>query len=87
MPASVSSGRGTDVAGLYQARRNLQHEDGTGARTVTLTALHTLSFPFFPDWLNASAPKPVRSSLISGQIRAASRRTSTSLITAIPIFC
>jgi DNA-binding transcriptional LysR family regulator len=37
---------------LYQARRNLQHEDGTGARTVTLTALHTLSFSFFPDWLN-----------------------------------
>lgn len=37
---------------LYQARRNLQHEGGTGARTVTLTALHTLSFTFFPDWLN-----------------------------------
>jgi DNA-binding transcriptional LysR family regulator len=37
---------------LYQARRNLQHEDGAGARTVTLTALHTLSFSFFPDWLS-----------------------------------
>ncbi|MFS8046527.1 LysR family transcriptional regulator [Rhizobium sp. BR 314] len=37
---------------LYQARRNLQHEDGTDARTVTLTALHTLSFTFFPDWLS-----------------------------------
>ncbi|WP_188824448.1 LysR substrate-binding domain-containing protein [Brucella endophytica] len=37
---------------LYQARRNLQHEDGTDARTVTLAALHTLSFTFFPDWLN-----------------------------------
>ncbi|MBT9371662.1 LysR substrate-binding domain-containing protein [Rhizobium sp. CSW-27] len=38
---------------LYQARRNLQHEDGTDARRVTLTALHTLSFTFFPDWLKA----------------------------------
>lgn len=38
--------------GLYQARRNLQHEEGTDARTVTLTALHTLSFTFFPNWLN-----------------------------------
>uniref|UniRef100_UPI0031018AFA LysR family transcriptional regulator n=1 Tax=Neorhizobium sp. EC2-8 TaxID=3129230 RepID=UPI0031018AFA len=37
---------------LYQARRNLQVEDGTDARTATLTALHTLSFTFFPDWLN-----------------------------------
>jgi LysR family transcriptional regulator, hypochlorite-specific transcription factor HypT len=37
---------------LYQARRNLQIEDGADARTVTLTALHTLSFTFFPDWLN-----------------------------------
>ncbi|RKD60924.1 LysR substrate-binding domain-containing protein [Rhizobium sp. WW_1] len=37
---------------LYQARRNLQHEDGTDARTVTLTALHTLSFTFFPTWLS-----------------------------------
>jgi DNA-binding transcriptional LysR family regulator len=37
---------------LYQARRNLQHEDGTDARRVTLTALHTLSFTFFPDWLS-----------------------------------
>lgn len=36
---------------LYQARRNLQHEEGNDARTVTLTALHTLSFTFFPDWL------------------------------------
>ncbi|TNM61209.1 LysR substrate-binding domain-containing protein [Aliirhizobium smilacinae] len=39
------------LQGLYQARRNLQHEEGTDARTVTLTALHTLSFTFFPDWL------------------------------------
>ncbi|MGI2034491.1 LysR substrate-binding domain-containing protein [Rhizobium panacihumi] len=37
---------------LYQARRNLQHEEGNDARTVTLTALHTLSFTFFPDWLS-----------------------------------
>jgi DNA-binding transcriptional LysR family regulator len=40
------------LQGLYQARRNLQHEEGTDARTVTLTALHTLSFTFFPNWLN-----------------------------------
>lgn len=39
------------LQGLYQARRNLQHEEGNDARTVTLTALHTLSFTFFPDWL------------------------------------
>ncbi|CDN48127.1 LysR substrate-binding domain-containing protein [Neorhizobium galegae] len=38
---------------LYQARRNLQHEEGNDARTVTVTALHTLSFTFFPNWLNA----------------------------------
>ncbi|MGE7368651.1 LysR family transcriptional regulator [Neorhizobium sp. NPDC001467] len=37
---------------LYQARRNLQHEEGNDARTVTLTALHTLSFTFFPAWLS-----------------------------------
>lgn len=37
---------------LYQARRNLQHEEGNDARTVTVTALHTLSFTFFPNWLN-----------------------------------
>nr|WP_304656000.1 LysR substrate-binding domain-containing protein [Neorhizobium galegae] len=37
---------------LYQARRNLQHEEGSDARTVTVTALHTLSFTFFPNWLN-----------------------------------
>ncbi len=36
---------------LYQARRNLQREDGTDARTVTLTALHTLSLTFFPRWI------------------------------------
>jgi DNA-binding transcriptional LysR family regulator len=40
------------LQGLYQARRNLQHEEGDNARTVTFTALHTLSFTFFPDWLN-----------------------------------
>lgn len=37
---------------LYQARRNLQREEGNDARTVTVTALHTLSFTFFPNWLN-----------------------------------
>lgn len=40
------------LQGLYQARRNLQHEEGTDARTVTLTALHTLSLTFFPDWIS-----------------------------------
>ena len=40
------------LQGLYQARRNLQHEEGNDARTVTVTALHTLSFTFFPNWLN-----------------------------------
>lgn len=40
------------LQGLYQARRNLQHEEGNDARTVTVTALHTLSFTFFPAWLN-----------------------------------
>jgi len=40
------------LQGLYRARRNLQNEEGTDARTVTLTALHTLSFTFFPNWLN-----------------------------------
>lgn len=39
------------LQGLYQARRNLQNEEGNDARTVTLTALHTLSFTFFPNWL------------------------------------
>ncbi|AYD04283.1 LysR substrate-binding domain-containing protein [Neorhizobium sp. NCHU2750] len=39
------------LQGLYHARRNLQHEDGNDARKVTLTALHTLSFTFFPAWL------------------------------------
>ncbi len=42
---------------LYQARRNLQHEEGNDARTVTLTALHTLSFTFFPDWLTNLSDK------------------------------
>jgi DNA-binding transcriptional LysR family regulator len=42
---------------LYQARRNLQHEEGNDARTVTLTALHTLSFTFFPDWLTDLSAK------------------------------
>ena len=36
---------------LYHARRTLLQEDGEDARTVRLTALHTLSFTFFPDWL------------------------------------
>jgi DNA-binding transcriptional LysR family regulator len=38
---------------LYQARRNLQQEEGLDARTIKLTALHTLSFTFFPDWLSS----------------------------------
>nr|WP_210335957.1 LysR substrate-binding domain-containing protein [Ensifer sp. ENS09] len=36
---------------LYQARRNLQQEEGSDARTIKLTALHTLSFTFFPAWM------------------------------------
>ncbi|NTE54495.1 LysR family transcriptional regulator [Agrobacterium tumefaciens] len=36
---------------LYHARRTLLQEEGADARTVRLTALHTLSFTFFPDWL------------------------------------
>lgn len=36
---------------LYHARRTLMQEDGADAQTVRLTALHTLSFTFFPDWL------------------------------------
>jgi len=36
---------------LYHARRTLLQEDGADAKTVRLTALHTLSFTFFPDWL------------------------------------
>lgn len=37
---------------LYQARRNLQKEEGSDAKTIKVTALHTLSFAFFPDWMN-----------------------------------
>jgi DNA-binding transcriptional LysR family regulator len=36
---------------LYQARRDLREEKGSDARTITLTALHTLSFTFFPHWM------------------------------------
>lgn len=36
---------------LYQARRNLRHEDGAEVQRVTLTALHTLSITFFPGWI------------------------------------
>ena len=36
---------------LYHARRTLLQEEGADAKTVRLTALHTLSFTFFPDWL------------------------------------
>lgn len=36
---------------LHQARRDLQAEEGSDARTITLTALHTLSFTFFPTWM------------------------------------
>lgn len=37
---------------LYNARRTLFEEGGADARTVRLTALHTLSFTFLPDWLS-----------------------------------
>ncbi|WP_378941354.1 LysR substrate-binding domain-containing protein [Mesorhizobium sp. ANAO-SY3R2] len=37
---------------LYQSRRNLQKEEGSDAKTIKVTALHTLSFTFFPDWMN-----------------------------------
>ncbi len=36
---------------LYQTRRDLRLEEGSDARTITLTALHTLSFTFFPQWM------------------------------------
>ncbi|MEI2298620.1 LysR family transcriptional regulator [Ensifer sp. MJa1] len=36
---------------LYQSRRDLQEEEGADARTIRLTALHTLSFTFFPGWI------------------------------------
>ena len=54
------------LQGLYQARRNLQHEGGSDARTVKLTALHTLSFTFFPDWLRRISGKagPIFSRLL-----------------------
>jgi DNA-binding transcriptional LysR family regulator len=38
---------------LYHTRRELQVEEGSDARTVRVTALHTLSFTFFPDWFGA----------------------------------
>ncbi|OCP00441.1 LysR substrate-binding domain-containing protein [Ensifer sp. LC499] len=36
---------------LHQSRRDLQEEEGSDARTIRLTALHTLSFTFFPGWM------------------------------------
>lgn len=54
------------LQGLYQARRNLQHEGGSDAQTVKLTALHTLSFTFFPEWLRRISDKagPIFSRLL-----------------------
>lgn len=39
------------VRSLNQAKRNLRREARADAQTVTVTALHTLSFTFFPGWL------------------------------------
>ncbi|HEV7305487.1 LysR family transcriptional regulator [Ensifer sp.] len=42
---------------LYQSRRDLKEEEGTDARTIRLTALHTLSFTFFPRWMTSMNAK------------------------------
>lgn len=41
------------VRSLTQARRSLREQEGVEAQTITVTALHTLSFTFFPSWLRA----------------------------------
>ncbi|MGH6761982.1 MAG: LysR family transcriptional regulator [Phyllobacterium sp.] len=39
------------LKGLYRVRRGFLVDEGADAQTVTFTALHTLSFTFFPPWL------------------------------------
>lgn len=39
------------LKGLYQAKQGFLVNEGVEAHTVTFTALHTLSFTFFPPWL------------------------------------